>query len=173
MKKQYEYENIDRPSRADDKEYNTGKAYLRARKDIILNHGSKLTVKEADFLAVGTRGLIKEDIIKTVEVYLRTGTQPKVLDHPTNTCDPYTGNWCEHLMDFEYIRDVFSKEGFIIDIWGGYYSTYESWKKEGFVRFIKNIVCLLKHRLLNIIINVYRKIGLKIAPFFIIYSKKK
>jgi hypothetical protein len=46
-------------------------------------------------LAKKTRGLMKDDIEKLVEEYIASGKITYQPDHPTNTCDPYTGNWAD------------------------------------------------------------------------------
>lgn len=63
-------------------------------------------------LARATRGLIQEDIIKIVNRYLQDNEHPRPIEHPTNTCDPYTGNWVEHLMNPHYLVETLTMNGF-------------------------------------------------------------
>ena len=81
------------------KDRDTLKSYLDARKEIISSYAANISSNTVSQLAVATRGLVKQDIEKCVDEYRSTGAISYKPDHPTNTCDPYTGNWAEHLMD--------------------------------------------------------------------------
>jgi len=99
-----------------DREYTPGwknrdslRAYSTIRADIIKNHYLDLHLPEPeectlDVLTEKTRGLMIYDIKNAIDTFLTDGTLP-VPDtrFPSNTCDPMTGNWAEHLMDFEQL----------------------------------------------------------------------
>ena len=55
-------------------------------------------------LSINTRGLIKDNIEKVVNDYIKTGEVPSKMKHPTNTCDPYTGSWTEKLIDLKQLK---------------------------------------------------------------------
>ena len=99
-------ENQDRTPGYGHKQRDSTRAYLAIRRDIVrsilkLRHAS-LSESETESLAKATRGLAKKDIAKAVQTYLRSGILPEPdRRFPGNTCDPVTGNWAEHLMDFE------------------------------------------------------------------------
>ncbi|MBU4373224.1 MAG: hypothetical protein KJ714_02040, partial [Euryarchaeota archaeon] len=100
MRKQLEIEYKDREKKFGHKERDCLEAYFNIRKKIILNFTKRLdenlTEKEIEQLSRATRGMIESDIKKCVEGYIKTGHIHKEPSHPTNTCDPYTGNWAEH-----------------------------------------------------------------------------
>lgn len=162
MKQQYEIEHKDREKKWGHKERDTTRSYLSIRKEMIREYNKELSKEEIEQLAVNTRGMIESDIYKCVDNYLKTGRFPKDPCHPTNTCDPYTGNWAEHLMDPYYLKNILSKEGFEVKILSGFYGTPQ------------NILKKLAGKLLNIIIYTFNfnKQGIRIAPFFTIYAKK-
>lgn len=74
-------------------------AYLKEREKIIRACAPDLNDDEIKQMAINTRGLIRDDIIKCVGQYIESKEFPQLIEHPTNTCDPYTGNWMEHLVN--------------------------------------------------------------------------
>jgi len=160
MKKQIEVEYKDREKKWGHKERDCVRAYLKVRREMIFKYVPNLTKNEIEQLARRTRGMIEADIKKCVTDYLKTGKFPQDLSHPTNTCDPYTGNWAEHLMDPYHLKDILSKEGFQAEILSGYYGRP------------KNIIKRFLASLLNVAISISKKQGLRMAPFFIVYGKK-
>lgn len=160
MKKQIKEEYTDRNYEWGHKERDTLKAYYKIRKEIIQKYAKHLNNNEVEHLSKATRGLIEYDIKKCVDKYLKTGQFPKEPNHPTNTCDPYTGNWSEHLMDPYQLKKILSKTGFEVKILNGYYGSY------------KNIILKLLSTFLNLVINISRKQGIRIAPFIILYGTK-
>jgi len=159
-----EYEDKERVWGWDERD--CSKALLHARKDIILKYlqslNRKLDNNEVEKLARNTRGMIKADIQKSVDDYLKTGKLPQEPSHPTNTCDPYTGNWAEHLMDLNNLVRILSNTGFKVELLAGYYSGSS-----------KNMITRSLGGFLNIFISVLKKQGIKISPFFTIYGTKK
>ena len=81
------------------KERDSIKPYRELRKEIVGAAAPHLKGEEVQELAARTRGQAREDIVRCVEEYTRTGKLPAFPEHPTNTCDPLTGNWAERLMD--------------------------------------------------------------------------
>lgn len=160
MKKQRTVEYTDREKKWGHKERDSLRSYFNIRKEIILNHAKILTKEEANQLAQATRGKIEPDIKKCVDEYLKTGCIPPELDHPTNTCDPYTGNWAEHLMDPYRLKDILSQEGFKAKVLNGYYGHYDS--------YIKRVLA----KTLNTCIYISGSLGIRLAPFFTIYARR-
>lgn len=159
---QFETEYKDREKRFGFKERDSPRAYFDIRKEIIISHylefNEKLDEKEIENLAKSTRGMIEPDIKTSIEDYWKTGIYPQKLSHPTNTCDPYTGNWCEHLMEPYHLKNILSKAGFKVEILCGYYGRP------------KNIIKRLILTSLNLTIYLLRRRGIIIAPFFSIYG---
>jgi 2-polyprenyl-3-methyl-5-hydroxy-6-metoxy-1,4-benzoquinol methylase len=161
MKKQREAEHCDRKTEYGHKERDTSRAYLTIRKEIIREHAASLSETETERLAIATRGMMKPDIIKSVDGYIKTKCLPRPLEHPTNTCDPYTGNWAEHLMDPYRLRNILSQKGFDARIINGYYGCRD------------NPLYRYAGRFLNLFISTMRKQGIFLSPFFILYGQKR
>lgn len=110
-----------RPREWGHKERDTLEAYFSARKKIISTYAPELKPEEVEYLAHSTRGLRQDDIQRSVDEYRQTGRISYKIDDPTNTCDPYTGNWCEHLIDFCWLTQVVREAGFSAEILPGCY----------------------------------------------------
>jgi hypothetical protein len=116
-----------------------------------------------DRLAKNTRGLIEDDIYKSVDEYIELDKVPQALQHPTNTCDPITGNWTEHLMNPYNLAVVLEKTGVKTKVLNGYYGHSE--RKRSRTK-------LSLGRVLNIAINILGKQGIRIAPFYTLLGEK-
>ena len=164
IKQQVKAEYYDRKEVWGHKRRDSLKSYLQVRRELITQQLKLRNVivneKEIEQLAKNTRGLIKEDIDKSVDEYIESGKIPQALQHPTNTCDPYTGNWMEHLFNPYIIKKVLVEGGFEARILNGYYGFYLSPLKKLAVNFM------------NISISLLKKEGIGLAPFYIIYGKK-
>jgi hypothetical protein len=161
MRAQIKAENQDREKDLGHKERDSLKAFVSIRRDIIAQHAPHLSEKELTRLARATRGLVRQDILKLVDTYLEKGKEIPVPDHPTNTCDPLTGNWAERLMDTRYLEKNLCDKGFNVDIFSGYYGSSS------------NVIKRLAGLALNIIISNLKEKGLILAPFYTIYACKE
>jgi hypothetical protein len=123
-------------------------------------HGLKLTDSEIRLLAARTRGKIERDIVAAVASYVETGVPPAAPVHPTNTCDPHTGNWAEHLMDPESLALLLEVEGFSARVAPGFW-----WRPS---RPLKRVV----NTALNAAITVLGAKGCAIAPFYTLYARR-
>jgi SAM-dependent methyltransferase len=159
-----ELEYKDRENKYGHKDRDCLRSYLSVRKDMICKHiqelNKSLTEYEISQLSKKTRGKIEADIKKSVDEYLKTGKFPQELKDPTNTCDPVTGNWAEHLMDPFHLERILSERGFDVCVLSGYYGRS------------KNVLKRLLGEFLNILINALRKQSIKIAPFYAIYGNR-
>jgi hypothetical protein len=164
-KKQVYLELQDREPAWGSKNRDSLRSYLSIRKNIITEfltqENRSLPAGIIDELASRTRGMIKKDIEKAMSHFLQTGQLPEYPAHPTNTCDPYTGNWAEHLMDPYDLAGILKKAGFDSSIIRGYYgdSNHPAKKAAG--------------RMLNFAITSLGKKGIRFAPFFGLYGRKK
>lgn len=104
-------------------------SFLQMRKNIIQNFQLKLSDDEIHTLAVATRGKKEKDIRKTVDLYIQNNIFPTALDHPTNTCDPYTGSWTENILTIPVYKKVYNKNGFHLDLCAGFYNQYHKGMK--------------------------------------------
>ncbi len=142
------------------KERDIEKPFLQLRYDIIKEVAPELEQSKIEFLAKSTRGLMIDDIKTSVTEYLHTGNIEYKMLHPTNTCDPYTGNWTENLIDLNYLRNAVSKKGFEVEITNSFYS----YSKSKLVNILKG--------LLNFIMFVFGKKVLLISPSYTLVARK-
>ncbi len=138
------------------------KAYLIVRQEIISEYAPSIPDAEVRRLAKATRGLIEPDIKEVVDEYLKTGSIPREPEHPTNTVNPYTGNWAERLHDINHLREILTNEGFKVDILAGYYANSKT--NHPLKRFMGIV--------LNPMIRMLKDKGLFFAPFYTIYARQ-
>ncbi|MCO6494127.1 MAG: methyltransferase domain-containing protein [Bacteroidetes bacterium] len=90
------------------------RAYKEIRRIWLKENFEKLLSNyEIERLAYLTRGKNFVDMKKITDEYLITKVEPKPIAHPTNTCDPNTGNWSEHLVSENEMNRYCNKSGFI------------------------------------------------------------
>ena len=140
------------------KERDSLQAYHIIRKKIIQAQAPQLSADDVDLLAARTRGLIEADILMQVDHFMHDGTLPPEPSHPTNTCDPYTGNWAEHLMDPHQLTDILSASGLNTRVMRGYCGSD------------KNLVRQLIFKVVDLIIRGSGPNGLRFSPYYIIYA---
>jgi len=109
---QREREYQDRTRQYGHKDGETSASYRAVRASVVRSHAPSLSESEVQRLADATRGMVRADVIRTVDAYRNTGTVPPSPEHPTNTCDPETGSWAEHLMSPRWLRSVMEQAGF-------------------------------------------------------------
>jgi 2-polyprenyl-3-methyl-5-hydroxy-6-metoxy-1,4-benzoquinol methylase len=158
MKSHLAIEHLDRERMWGHKERDSLRSYFSLRKEIIASILPSLLPDEIEQLAHATRGLTKADIEECVMEYQKTGNISYKPDHPTNTCDPCTGNWDEHLMDTHHIKAIFQQEGFEVQIRSGYYAFSQ--------RPLKQIVGYV----LNSMISLFQTKGVILAPSYMVYA---
>lgn len=136
-------------------------SHYKIRKEIILELAPALSIKEIEKLTRSTRGLAGEDIQNAVTRYLDRKEHPPKPDHSTNTCDPNTGNWAEHLVSFKQYQIYFQQNGFSFEVIPGFYNTNYSLK-------MLNIITPI----INKLIFAFPKFGLFLAPFIVLVGKR-
>ncbi len=112
-------------------------AFLELRKQIISQHFPQIDNDQVVLLAKKTRGLYRPDIIKVIQEYLETGVFAYSMKHKTNTCDPNTGNWAEHIIDIKALKSKLEGEEFRVKFTNSYYS-YSKNKLFNFPKYILN-----------------------------------
>ena len=157
-KKQIKAEYKNKEKKLGHKERDSLQAFFDVRKNMISAYAPDLNHELVEQLARSTRGLIQRDIEKCVDEFHLHGSITYYIDHPTNTCDPYTGNWCEHLIDFEWLEQIVKNAGFSVEIMTGRYNTCESLLKKSVKVFLNTIIHLLGRR------------GMFIAPYYVVYA---
>jgi len=156
-----EFERYDRKPKYGRKPTDATRALVELRREIIEGYAPSLSSEDINQLADLTRGLIEKDIKERLDDYLNTGTLPPEPKHPTNTCDPFTGNWFEHLMNPDELVVTLNSTGFETTVICGF---YDQPKKDPIKRWIK--------LLLNIVIRIMGKHGLLLAPFYALSGRK-
>ena len=132
--------------------------YYEIRKKIIKSYNNNLDTKEIETLAYQTRGLIKDDIIDYVKYYKSEDFKSR-SPNGQNTCDPITGNWAEHLLDFDKITKITRKNNFQVKI------------MPGFLPFSFLFLRRIKRNFLNIIWSLFPNLGLSYSPFYLVFGK--
>ena len=143
------------------KERDSLEAFFDIRKRMIVEYAAELDESDVTYLASATRGLMKPEIHKAIDEYRITGEISYKISHPTNTCDPKTGNWCEHLMEFDWLTKVVSDAGFKNRILPGMYYNFSG---------------SLARRVLvhtaNLAIKLLGKNAMSIAPYYLIVGER-
>ena len=160
-KLQIKAENEGLPKNKGWKEIDESTSFLALRKNIISSKFPELGAEEIGLLSVTTRGLRKEDIEKVVKDYIKTGEIGYRIDHPTNTCDPFTGNWTEHLIDLKHLKAMIIKNSLLFDISNSYYG------------YSKNKMLNLPKFLINQFIKMLGKRYLFLSPTYTIEIQKE
>ncbi len=114
-----EYHGCERNVRIDDTFFST--SFLEEREKIIRRKYLDLSEDEIKKLASESRGLRQEDVENMVNRYLGSGITEYHPDHPTNTCDPYTGSWAERLIDFRKLKETIENNGMEFEITNSFY----------------------------------------------------
>ena len=135
------------------------RAYRAMRADIITRYAPELDGADVTTLADETRGLTEPGIRKAVDRFREAGTHPATLAHPTNTCDPITGNWAEHLMDPFALAAELSRAGMRASVEPGRY---------GFYQGLRGAIALP----LNLLIAVLGERGLMLAPHYVLIGER-
>jgi len=142
------------------KERDSLRAYVNIRRSILADAAPGLSPNELDDLARSTRGLSESDIRKCAAQYVATGAIDYRPDHPTNTCDPLTGNWAEHLMDPGILRQKLAVRGFDARVLAGYYGSS------------KNPARAAAARSLNLMIRATGPFATKLAPYYVLQGHR-
>jgi hypothetical protein len=105
------------------------------REKIITAAFPSLPAAEKELLIKHTRGLNKQHIIDAVQQYVDKRIVPSLLKHPTNTCEPLSGSWTEHLLTIDEYRSIYRNAGFKLKVYPGFYNAYsggvKSWLMKG------------------------------------------
>lgn len=142
------------------KERDAYEPFFNIRKALIQQYQPHLNENDMELLAQKSRGLIKKDIEFLVDTFLETGNINYVMKHPTNTCDPLTGNWTEHLIDLYWLLKILKQNGFHAEIEHNKYALSDS--------MIKN----LPKMLLNFCLLLVKKDTLWFSPTYSLTVKK-
>lgn len=155
------FENNDRPNKFGHKQRDSLTSFMKIRKEIIKLHSRSLNNENIEKLVLATRGLRIDDIVKCVDNFIETGEINYLPNHPTNTCDPLTGNWNEQLLNTDWLKSILESEGFETSVLPGFWGDSEDFYKTS----IK--------RLFNVVIKTSKRFCFTIAPYYIIYAFRR
>ena len=162
MKAQQEVDRKDRKMIYGKKQQDSLEAYSTIRLALLESFAEgKLSSKELEKLASLTRGKVKVEIEQAAKKYLETGQLPIVIPHPTNTCDPITGNWCEKLMNPYELNKILIKYGFETKVIKGFYGNN---KRSLSMKVVK--------ALFNISIGLWGSKGVHMAPYYVLWGAR-
>jgi 2-polyprenyl-3-methyl-5-hydroxy-6-metoxy-1,4-benzoquinol methylase len=127
----YANEYTDRPVPVGAKSTDSYRAYFSLRLAYIQSRCPDLQSDDLQFLAKQTRGLIYEDIDKALASYFKENSLGYAPSHPSNTCNPQTGNWSERLYDRKEMQSLAQNVGWQIALHTISYnpSPNKLWKK--------------------------------------------
>jgi len=114
-----EYQGIDKTIGW--KEIDTNTSFFKVRNNIIIKKFPNLKNSDVKLLSSKSRGLRKDDIEKLVTKYIKTGEIHYQTKHPTNTCDPYSGNWTENLIDLKQLKTVIINNNLTVNYTNSFY----------------------------------------------------
>jgi 2-polyprenyl-3-methyl-5-hydroxy-6-metoxy-1,4-benzoquinol methylase len=112
-----------------------GMPYAEVRRRLIQQHFN-LPPTDVKALARATRGMIKADLLDAVTMFINTGQMPAGVNHPTNTCDPVTGNWTEHLLTVKEYETLYTEAGFRFIVCNGFYNEWQQGLKSKLLKMI-------------------------------------
>lgn len=139
-KKQNEVETKGREEEWGHKKRDCLLAYSEARRRIIRDYCPSLGESKIERMVINTRGLTRDDILRCIDRYVERKEFPDLIEHPTNTCDPYTGNWMEHLINPYYLRETLSFNGFDALVLAGCWSITDGSLRNTIVSLLNRLV---------------------------------
>lgn len=135
------------------------KVYAGMRQVVIERMAPGLTATKMKRLVRATRGLAGADLEDAVEAYRQSGTLPDPRIHASNTCEPSSGVWAEHLINQQTYRQLINEENFDVRFAPGFWDTH--YRSAAMNRFSK---------ILNRIISRGGKMAMRLAPFIYVIA---
>ena len=146
-KLQYRDEYIDsNPEHSQQGNQYAGISFLEIRRRMIFKQYPQLNISQAESLARLTRGLVRRDIMKAVDLFLQNGTMPVLLTHSTNTVDPVTGSWTERLLTTKEYHVIYTGAGFSLKIYNGFYNQWKRGMKPLFLKVVNKSIGILQKK---------------------------
>lgn len=136
------------------------KEYYKKRLTMAQKSIPDLSADRLQKIAHATRGLAGMDLQKAFDNYKNTGSLPPRVVYATNTCDPETGTWAEHIIPFEKYRLLINEEHYTINFEPGFWDTH-------YQSSYKNTIA----RILNRLISRRASFALVLAPFIYVIAK--
>ena len=156
------FEHCDRTASNRDSELDSTFSFSSLRRRIIEPLLPEASRHELDRLTAATRGLHKADIQTAVHQFLQNGHMVEP-EHPTNTCNPETGNWCERLIDLTSIRNQLQDRGWQVHLEPGLYGPRSGLAQKMAVRLLNSAIALASPHSLAIA-PVYLLVMSRLSP---------
>jgi hypothetical protein len=157
LQQQDEYQSSPPEHTSSDNPY-AGMPFLEVRKRIIQQH-TNLPLDETAALARATRGMNKTDIVKAANTFIHTQQLPKTIHHPTNTCDPMTGSWTEHLLTIKEYDTFYRNAGFKLSVYNGFYNEWQDGVKSNLLKVI------------NLYVRMSGRLGRWLSAYIVLVGK--
>ncbi len=140
------------------------KEFFSTRKSRIIEKIPGINDPEATKLAEATRGLALYDLDEAIDLYKSDRSiLPDPSIHGTNTCDPLTGSWAEHLLPVKEYKRIIETKGYRLTILPAFWDThYNSAVKNLFARTMNWLT-----------VKLGRKMGLAATAFIYVIAEKK
>ena len=138
------------------------KIYYKQRREIAGQLLSSATDDQLDKIAEATRGLGQDDLKQAIKQFDATGEVPDPAVHGSNTCEPVSGTWAEHIISFDAYRKLIREEQYELFFKPGFWDTHYSRKS-------KNLLSVM----LNRIIRSGGSKALTVAPFIYVITRPK
>ena len=153
---QISVETEPQPEEFGHKDRDSLRPYMDLRREVVRAAAPDLSDSVVDDLAARSRGLIVGDIERLVVEPYRAGLPTFFPAHPTNTCDPLTGNWCEQLLDFDRLRVMAEQAGLRATFGFGRYALAGTVGQD------------TVRRSLNAAMTMLGKNGIRLAPYYFV-----
>lgn len=102
----------------------THKGFRNMRRRYIAERHPNLSLKQQNYWAKNTRGLIYKDVELAVE-----NQNPNLLLDPYNTCDPETGSWTERILPISDYRQLLAPYNWSLAVLPGLYNEHRKGPK--------------------------------------------
>ena len=153
---QISVETEPQPEEFGHKDRDSLRPYMNIRRETVRAAAPDLSDSVVDDLAARSRGLIVSDIERLVVEPYRAGLPTFLPAHPTNTCDPLNGNWCEQLLDFDRLRVMAEQAGLRATFGFGRYALAGTVGQD------------TVRRSLNAAMTMLGKNGIRLAPYYFV-----
>lgn len=138
------------------------KIYQNQRREIAEQLLPSTAADQLDKVAEATRGLGQDDLKQAISRFAANGELPDPAVHGTNTCEPVSGTWAEHIISFNAYRKLIRRDQYELQFKPGFWDTHYS-------RKLKNMVSAM----LNTVIRSGGSKALTVAPFIYVIARPK
>jgi 2-polyprenyl-3-methyl-5-hydroxy-6-metoxy-1,4-benzoquinol methylase len=136
------------------KERDSNLPFLEIRKNIISKNITNVSQETIIRLAKNTKGLFGADILKHAKKQLNTINFKDKNKYTTNTCDPLTGNWAEHIININTLRKKIENKNTSVQFTNSSYS------------YSDNRILNIPKFIMNLLMRIFGKQNLFFSPSY-------